>query len=737
MTAKHSTPGSKQHQERKTMGTYEAIANDARLWSPCIVILLLVISVAGARATLQDVKVKDDRAGADASARIQPWQENPYYWQYDGEPVLLIGGSAHDNLFNHPDVGPDGLESHLDLLADCGGNYVRNTMSSRDEGNVWPFARDPDTGLYDLREMGDEYWERFERFLELTAEREIFVQIELFDRFDYAREPWQDNPFNPRNNVNYTSGESGLPEVVDSHPGRRENPFFRSVPKLQHNTVILPFQEAFVDKMLSISLQHGHVLYCISNETNESEHWGAYWANYIRDAADEAGVEVHVTEMWDAWDLSDPMHSRTFDHPELYTYVDISQNNHQTGQTHWNNAQEQRRRIADAPRPMNNVKMYGGTVHGGGYREGLRKLWRNVIGGMASARYHRPGEWTEDGPLYGPGLGEEARAYIRSARILMEDIGWPDIEPGLGFVERVRDRNGTVRTKKTHVAYTRSADGRARLYINGSEVSAAEVGGDLSSWDTGMRLALGDELVGERAWLGTYHEVAIYDRALEASRIEKHSRVGTPQRADGLQALYTFDEGDGRVVHDRSGREPALNLSIDDPGAVRWLEEGLQVDSPALIATEKPAQRLVEAVRDSGAFSLEAWVTPARRGQGGPARIVTLSVDHSNRNFTLGQAEDAYQVRFRTTETSANGLPGVESGPEEESSIAAARSPEGDRAVVFVSHGVPLDVDMDRLQDGLKAEWFNPRTAERQDASREDDGHYHPPSSRDWILVLQ
>ena len=80
-------------------------------------------------------------AGAAGTGRIRPYEKNPYFWQYKGEPVLLIGGSAHDNLFNHPDVGPDGLESHLDLLVECGGNYVRNTMSSRDEGNPWPFAQ--------------------------------------------------------------------------------------------------------------------------------------------------------------------------------------------------------------------------------------------------------------------------------------------------------------------------------------------------------------------------------------------------------------------------------------------------------------------------------------------------------------------------------------------------------------------------------------------------------------------
>ena len=61
--------------------------------------------------------------------RIQPYIENPFYWQYQGKPVLLLGGSREDNLFQIPD-----LEAHLDLLASVGGNYIRCTMSSRDEG---------------------------------------------------------------------------------------------------------------------------------------------------------------------------------------------------------------------------------------------------------------------------------------------------------------------------------------------------------------------------------------------------------------------------------------------------------------------------------------------------------------------------------------------------------------------------------------------------------------------------
>ena len=366
------------------------------------------------------------------AARIKPWEQDHRYWQFKGQPVLLLGGSDQDNLFNHPDIPPAGLQSQLDTLASVGGNYLRNTMSSRDEGeNVWEFDRDPATGLYDLTRFQDEYWNRFKNFLQMTADRDIIVQIEVFDRFDYAREPWELNPFNPKNNINYTTQESGLPEKIDTHPGQRENPFFRSLPELENIQVLLPFQRSRVAKMLEISLNYDHVLYCVSNETNDSEEWSRYWANFIREQASEAGVPVEVTEMWDSHDLTHPTHRRTFDHPDLYSFVDTSQNNHQRGQMHWDNMQAARRMLADPPRPMNNVKIYGGERHGGGIKEGTDKFWRNILGGLASSRFHRPGP--EPG-LYGVGLHELAQTHLRSARLLMDAFDVFAAEPTLDLL---------------------------------------------------------------------------------------------------------------------------------------------------------------------------------------------------------------------------------------------------------------------------------------------------------------
>ncbi|UCD49900.1 MAG: hypothetical protein JSW27_20515, partial [Phycisphaerales bacterium] len=262
-------------------------------------------------------------ASGASGDRIDICPANAAYWQYGGKPIVLIGGSKDDNLFQIPD-----LKEHLDLLKLVGGNYVRNTMSARlDKGfEVQAFGQRAD-GKYDLDTWNDEYWQRFENLLTWAEARDIIVQIEVWDRFDYSRDNWQDSPYHPKNNVNYTYAESGFAERYPNHPGRNDQPFFFTTPKQRSNTLILKIQQRFVDKMLSHSLKHGNVLYCMDNETSGEPAWGAYWARYIQAKAKAVGVTVHTTEMWDAWDLANPQHNATFDHPELYSFVDISQNN--------------------------------------------------------------------------------------------------------------------------------------------------------------------------------------------------------------------------------------------------------------------------------------------------------------------------------------------------------------------------------------------------------------------------
>jgi hypothetical protein len=94
-------------------------------------------------------------------------------------------------------------------------------MSDRkDKGvEVYPFVPLED-GRFDLERWNEEHWRRFETLMRWTAERDIIVQIEVWDRLDYSQKNWEPHPYNPKNNVNYTYEESGFERKYPAHPGR-------------------------------------------------------------------------------------------------------------------------------------------------------------------------------------------------------------------------------------------------------------------------------------------------------------------------------------------------------------------------------------------------------------------------------------------------------------------------------------------------------------------------------------
>lgn len=341
--------------------------------------------------------------------------QTPQYWSYQGKPLMLIGGSSDDNLFQHPEVSQE-----LDLIQAAGGNYVRCTLSSRDSGNVWAFKREGEK--YDLTQFNTEYWNRLDHFFSETAARDIIVQVEVWATFDFYRENWLKNPFNPRNDKNPQAWRIRLPEEVPTHPIARENPFFWSVPLADNNPALLTKQQAFVDKLLSISLRYDHILYCIDNETSVTAQWPLFWAKYIKTQAQLAGKEVYVTEMWDAHELDHPDHLFTIQHPEVFDFIDISQNNHQTGQKHFDNGVAFKKKVYQlrSPCPLNNVKVYGKEQHGSP-TDGLERFWRAAFLGSASVRFHRPNS--------GHGISLLAQKHIQSLRWVFDALDFPRITP--------------------------------------------------------------------------------------------------------------------------------------------------------------------------------------------------------------------------------------------------------------------------------------------------------------------
>jgi len=358
---------------------------------------------------------------------INPYAENPFYWQYKGEPILLVGGSEHDNLFNHP----EGLEEHLDLLKKNGGNYVRNTMSSRNPGNPWAFKK-LGSGLYDLDQWDEIYWGRFENFLNMCYLRDIIVQIEIWDPWDYFKSEasrgfgpenvgWESCPYNPLLNINYTAEETGLATEIDYFSGRRPSShvFYHSVPGLKDIPRVLYYQERFVEKLLSVSLSYPNVLYCINNEIGEPHEWGQYWARFIRNLAQEKGKNAFIADMRRNSNFESEEQKQLLNDREHYDYFEISQVNSNTDQRHYDMIMGIRGQLLDHPIPINSVKVYGGKIGQWttNVEEGTRRFWRIIFAGCASVRFHREGPSEH---FFGIGLSDLAQTHIRSMRMVTE-----------------------------------------------------------------------------------------------------------------------------------------------------------------------------------------------------------------------------------------------------------------------------------------------------------------------------
>ena len=351
-----------------------------------------------------------EEAGAAGQAQaIRPCSKNPWYWEYRGEPVILIGGSDDDNLFQWNGVE---LIDHLDLLVSAGGNYLRNTMSDRDEGNLYPFKLLAD-GKYDLEQWNDAFWHRLSFFLEETSKRDIIVQLTLWDHFDIGSRQWVVHPWNPDNNINMEAG---------TWKGRSD--FYSTVDRKALGEI--GFQQGYVDKLLSIALSYNNVLYNINNESSESGNWENYWALYMKDEAEKRGKQIYVTNM----QLSAANAVRhVMTHSQIFDYVDISQNNQDSkgarGTAHWDNLMFLREKVASfGPIPMNNVKIYGATdgstnYSAGSETEAIDRFWRNIFGGCASARFHRP---SVPEKRWGAGLNERVQTNLKAMNMLLQKL---------------------------------------------------------------------------------------------------------------------------------------------------------------------------------------------------------------------------------------------------------------------------------------------------------------------------
>ena len=181
-----------------------------------------------------------------------------------------------------------------------------------------------------------------------------------------------------------------------------------------------------------------------------------------------------------------------------------------------------------------------------------------------------------------------------------------------------------------------------------------------TNWDESYPLLVGNEGTMDRQWEGEVFLAAIYDKMLSTKEIRELHRLSFNEyglerrRRLGAVALYTFSEGAGDTVYDRSGFGEPLNLVGHN--IIREKEKnGLVLRDGSALKSPQSGEKIVRAVQETSQLSVEVWIRPANLTQTGPARIVSLSCNPVWRNFTLGQHGSGIDFRVRTPLTGPNG----------------------------------------------------------------------------------
>ena len=219
--------------------------------------------------------------------------------------------------------------------------------------------------------------------------------------------------------------------------------------------------------------------------------------------------------------------------------------------------------------------------------------------------------------------------------------------------------DGSLAAKLTHVVSTRQRAGRARIYINGTQVVEKTNVGTMSNWDQSHQLLLANELGGSRPWLGTYRLVAIYSRELAPQEVMQNFQAGAgagtmPPSGNLAAGARLFDQQVAGLLsnhclecHDRASQKGGLDLSRASaalaggesgkailPGKAAesplWKQvesDEMPKDRPPLSTEQKKSLR---AWIDSGATFTSKTIDPVLFAHDGPAetswiRRLTLS----------------------------------------------------------------------------------------------------------------
>ena len=104
--------------------------------------------------------------------------------------------------------------------------------------------------------------------------------------------------------------------------------------------------------------------------------------------------------------------------------------------------------------------------------------------------------------------------------------------------------------------------------------------------------------------------------------------------------------------------DPFYSSELETRGAAKFTEDGQMDLTGGSFVAKNENDTLLATCKESNQLTIECLITTDNLNQGGPARIISFSKDHTHRNFTLGQDGNRFAVRIRTPRTGENGQGG-------------------------------------------------------------------------------
>jgi hypothetical protein len=192
---------------------------------------------------------------------------NPHYLEYKGKPVLLISSGEHYGAVINRDFDYEKylntlVRDKLNLTRIFCGSYVEhpgsfgiqnNTLAPAAESFLAPWRRTNVEGnkgggtKFDLDRWDTEYFERLKGFLTEAAKHDIIVEVTLFSSI-YSDLSWTYCPLYHENNINQTDNI----DRVNVHT--------------PHNGNLMPYQEKYVQKLVTELKDFDNIYYEIQNE---------------------------------------------------------------------------------------------------------------------------------------------------------------------------------------------------------------------------------------------------------------------------------------------------------------------------------------------------------------------------------------------------------------------------------------------------------------------------------------